>query len=77
MTDPLALGRDLLALAASCEATNTRWSLFRSWATSDGPAGAFYVAVLHGPERGRTRPFTSSNLGAVVEAAAKFVGGKA
>ena len=72
MTDPSAIGRDLLALAAACEATNTRWSLFRSWATSDGTAGEFYICILYEKEKGGTHPFTSTDIASVVEAAAKF-----
>jgi len=80
MTDPATtLGRSLLALAAGCESRNLAWTLQRSHATLPGRDGEFYVVTLFGigagPERGRTIPFTSADLGAVVEAGAKFVGG--
>ena len=71
MTDPLALGRDLLALAAACEARGQRLAIFRSFCDPDGKVGTWVVNVV-GPERGRVVPFVAGTLAGVLAKAATY-----
>ena len=65
----LRLGSLLLRLQARCEARGQAWGLYQSHCTLPGREGRFVVIVAHGPERGRTEPFTGAEMADVIERA--------